>query len=163
MIRMSEKMESIKRFAEISFGRFDRSIKDLSEKEIDWRPMEEANSIRWILTHLSQQWNVGIPAVLKGDEKCKPESWPEDYVGNESLAFERIMDDIKKGKNTVLKGLEGMSPTDLEAEIPLWGGRRKREFGLLMFLSEILHHEGQIIYLRGAIGRRRQTDEHFLA
>jgi len=162
MVEMSEKVEMIRGFAEISFDRFDRSIKDLSEKEIDWRPIEEANSIRWILTHLSQQWNVGIPKVLKGDEKYKPKGWPEDYVGNESLSLEKIMGDMKKGKNTVMKGLEEMSPADLEAEIPLWGGRRKREFGLLMFMSEILHHEGQIIYLRGAIGRRRQTDKHFL-
>lgn len=158
---MSEKVEMIRTFAEISFDRFGRTIKDLSEKELDWRPVDEANSIRWILTHLSQQWNVGIPSVLKGDPEYKPEGWPEDYH-NQSLSLERLMSDIEKGKSAVMSGLGELSPEDLEAEIPLWGGTRKRQFGLLMYLSEVLHHEGQIIYLKGAINRRRQTDKHFL-
>ena len=162
MIWMSEKVEMIRRFAEISFDRFDRAAKDLSEKEIDWRPMEEANSIRWILTHLSQEWNVGIPRILKGDPEYKPEGWPEDYVGTKSLSLEKILSDIGKGKDAVMEGLGKLSSADLEAEIPMWGGTRKRQFGVLMYLSEILHHEGQIIYLKGAIGRRRQTDDHFL-
>ena len=159
---MSEKVEMIRRFAEVSFDRFNRAVRDLTGKEADWRPVEEANSIRWILTHLSQEWNVGIPRILKGDPGYKPEGWPEDYVGNQSLSLEKILSDIGKGKDAVMDGLGRLSSADLEAEIPMWGGTRKRQFGVLMYLSEILHHEGQIIYLKGAIGRRRQTDEHFL-
>jgi len=134
---MPDEVELIKKFAEMAFQRFEEAAKDLSEREIDWRPLEETNSLRWILTHLSQQWNVGIPRILKGD--------PEE-----------------KGKHSVIRGLEDLTPADLEAEIPLWGGTRKRQYGLLIYLSEIFHHVGQIAYLRGAIGRRRQTDEHFL-
>ena len=51
---MSEKVESLKVFANLAFGRFDNTMKDLKESEIDWKPVEEANNIRWILTHLSQ-------------------------------------------------------------------------------------------------------------
>ena len=159
---MSDKVELIKMFAEIAFERFDSTIKDLSEKEIDWRPVEETNSIRWILTHLSQQWNVGIPRILKGDPEYKPKDWPEDYVGNRSYSFEKIMSEIEKGRNIVMSGLEKLTLAELEAEIPLWGGTKKRQYGLLIYLSEIFHHEGQIAYLRGAVKRRRQTDEHFL-
>lgn len=162
MIYMSEKVELIKTFAEMAFERFDREMKDLSEKEIDWRPMEESNSIRWILTHLSQQWNVGIHRILKGDPEYKPEGWPEDYVGNRSYSFERIMGEIENGKNNVMNGLEQLTPTELDGEITLWGGKRKRQFGLLIYLSEIFHHAGQIAYLRGSIRRRRQQNEHFL-
>jgi len=158
---MSGKVSLMKKFAEIAFERFDEAIKNISKEEANWQPMEEANSIRWILKHLSQQWNVGIPRILKGDPEFKPEDWPEDYVGM-SYSFEKLMDDLKKGKNAVLKGLEELSLAELETEIPLWGGTRKREYGLLIYLSEIYHHEGQIAYLRGAITRRRQTDEHFL-
>jgi hypothetical protein len=163
MVLISEKVETIRRFADVSFDRFDKAVENISEKELDWRPIEEANSIRWILTHLSQQWNVGMPCVLKGDPKYKPNGWPENYVGNQSYSLDKIIGDIDKGKNTVMQGLSELSAADLEAEIPLWGGRRKRQYGLLLYLSEILHHEGQIIYLKAAIGRRRQTDKHFLA
>ena len=159
---MSEKVEMIKVFAKLAFERFDWAMKDLAKKEIDWRPMEETNSIKWILTHLSQQWNVGIYRILKGDPEYKPKDWPEDYVGNKSYSFNKIMGDIEKGKNNVMSALEELNQAELEAEIPLWGGTKKRQFGLLIYLSEIFHHAGQIAYIRGAIGRRRQTDKHFL-
>ena len=159
---MSEKVEMIKVFAKLAFERFDWAMKDLAKKEIDWRPVEETNSIKWILTHLSQQWNVGIYRILKGDPEYKPKDWPEDYVGNKSYSFNKIMGDIEKGKNNVMSALEELNQAELEAEIPLWGGTKKRQFGLLIYLSEIFHHAGQIAYIRGAIGRRRQTDKHFL-
>jgi len=159
---MSEKVEMIKVFAKLAFERFDWAMKDLAKKEIDWRPMEETNSIKWILTHLSQQWNVGIYRILKGDPEYKPKDWPEDYVGNKSYSFNKIMGDIEKGKNNVMNALEKLNQAELEVEIPLWGGTKKRQLGLLVYLSEIFHHAGQIAYIRGAIGRRRQTDKHFL-
>jgi len=158
---MSGKVSLMKRFAEIAFERFDEAMKNITKEEANWQPMEESNSIRWILMHLSQQWNVGILGILKGDPEFKPEGWPEDYVGR-SCSFEKLMDDLEKGKNAVLRGLQDLDPAELEAEIPLWGGTRKREYGLLIYLSEIYHHEGQIAYLSGAIRRRRQTHEHFL-
>lgn len=161
MIWMSGKVSLMKKVAEMAFERFEEAVKNISKEEVDWQPLEEANSMRWILAHLSQQWNVGIPGILKGDPEFKPEGWPADYVGR-SCSFEKLMDDLKNGKKAVLKGLGELDPAELEAEIPLWGGTRKREFGLLAYLSEIYHHEGQIAYLRGVIRRRRQTDEHFV-
>ena len=159
---MSEKIELIETLAEIAFDRFDSAIKDLSKKEIDWRPIEETNSIRWILTHLSQQWNVGMHRILKRDPEYKPKDWPEDYVGNRSYSFEKIMSEIESGKDKVMNRLEELTPTELEAEITLWRGTRKLQLYLLIYISEIFHHVGQITYIRGAIGRRRQTDERFL-
>lgn len=160
---MSDKVKLIKSIAEMAFERFDSATKNLSEKEIDWHPLKETNSIRWILTHLSQQWNVGIQRILKGDPEYRPKGWPGDYVDNRSYSLEKIVSDMKEGKNKVIAGLEKLTSAELEAEIPLWGGTKKRQYGLLIYLSEIFHHVGQIAYLRGAIRRRRQTDEHFLA
>jgi len=97
---MSEKVASIKKFAEFAFERFDWTIKDLTEKEIDWRPLKETNSIRWILTHLSQQWNIGIHKILKGDPEYKPKDWPEDYIDNTAYSLSKIKNDLEKGKKT---------------------------------------------------------------
>ena len=160
---MSGQIEFFKDLAEMAFGRLERATKELTEKEIDWRPLEEANSIRWILTHLSQICNVGFPRIFKGDPKYKPADWPDDYVGNTSYSLEKVMSDLEKGKNTLMSGLKKLTPADLETKIPLWGGTRKRHFALMTYLFEIIHHAGQIAYLKGAIGRRRKTDEHFLA
>jgi len=160
---MSEQVEWIKMVAETAFGRFDNAMKDLKEKEIEWRPVEEANSIKWILTHLSQEWNVGFPRLLKGDSNYKPVGWPDDYVGNKSYSMTKIMDDLNKGRETVITGLGNLKAAELDVDIPSWGGTmRKRGTMLALYISEIFHHEGQIAYIRGAINRRRQTDTHFL-
>ncbi|MBS7619628.1 DinB family protein [Candidatus Bathyarchaeota archaeon] len=134
----------------------------MKESEIDWRPVPEANNIRWILTHLSQQWNVGFPRMFKGDPSYKPSNWPDDYVGSLKISLSEILDDLIKGKETVLQGLSQLKEEDLDVDIPLWGGTRKRSFGLMAYLSEIVHHEGQIAYLRGTIGRMRQSNPNFL-
>ena len=129
---MSEKVASIKMFVEFAFERFDSAIKNLTEKEIDWRPLKETNSIRWILTHLSQQWNMGIHKILKGDPEYKPKDWSEDYIDNRSYSLSKIMGDLGRGRKNFISGLEELTLEELEAEIPLWGGKRKRQFGLLL-------------------------------
>jgi len=160
---MSEKIESLKAFANLAFGRFDNTMKDLKESEIDWKPVEEANNIRWILTHLSQQWNVGFQRTFRGDNNYKPAGWPDDYVGSKSITYAKLMADLTKGRATVLEGLGKLSAADLAVEVQSLSGMVKRYDRLMRQLSEIAHHEGQIAYIRGAIGRRRQKDGSFLA
>jgi hypothetical protein len=159
---LSEKIESLKAFAILAFGRFDNSMKDLKESEIDWRPVEEANNIKWILTHLSQQWNVGFQRTFKGDNSYKPRGWPDDYVGNKSVTLARLLTDLTKGRAIVLEELGKLSPSDLSVDIQSPSGLVKRYDRLMRHISEIIHHEGQIAYIRGAIERRRQKDSRFL-
>ena len=160
---MSEKLEAIKAYANTAFGRFDMTMKDLKESEIDWKPVEEANNIKWILTHLSQQWNVGFQRNFRGDNGYKPAGWPDDYVGSKTITYAKLSADLAKGKAAVLEGIGKLKAADLAAEVQSPSGPVKRYDRLLRQLSEIGHHEGQIAYIRGAIGRKRQKDDHFLA
>ena len=160
---MSEKVESLKAFANLAFGRFDNTVKDLKESEIDWKPVEEANNLRWILTHLSQQWNVGFQRTFRGDNNYKPAGWPDDYVGSKTITYAKLMADLAKGRAAVLEGLGKLSAADLAVEVQSLSGMVKRHDRLMRQLSEIVHHAGQIAYIRGAIGRRRQKDGSFLA
>jgi len=160
---MSEKVESLKAFANLAFGRFDNTVKDHKESEIDWKPVEEANNLRWILTHLSQQWNVGFQRTFRGDNNYKPAGWPDDYVGSKTITYAKLMADLAKGRAAVLEGLGKLSAADLAVEVQSLSGMVKRHDRLMRQLSEIAHHEGQIAYIRGAIGRRRQKDGSFLA
>jgi len=160
---LSEKVESLKALANLAFGRFDATMKDLKEPEIDWRPVEEANSVRWILSHLSQQWNVGFQRTFRGDNNYKPAGWPDDYVGSKSITYAKLVADLAKGRAGVIEGLGRLTAADLAVEVQSPSGMVKRFDRLLRQLSEIVHHEGQIAYIRGAVGRRRQKDAGFLA
>lgn len=158
---MSEKKDMLKAFAESAFERCDRTFKDIKEKELEWKPVPESNNIQWILTHLSTEWNVGLPRIIKGDGNYKPAGWPDDYNKiNHPLG--KLMSDLEKGKAAVLSGLDSLKPGDIDAEIDLGRGKRKREQMLLTYISEAIHHEGQIAMLRGAINRRRERESSFL-
>jgi len=163
VIFLSEKVESLKSVANVAFGRFDMTMKDLKESEIDWKPVEEANNIEWILTHLSQQWNVGFQRSFRGDNNYKPADWPDDYVGSKTITYSKLSADLAKGRAAVLEGLGKLTVADLAVEVQSPSGPVKRYDRLMRQLSEIMHHEGQIAYIRGAIGRKRQRDDNFLA
>lgn len=158
---MSEKVEILKEYAEYVFNRFGRTIEGLAEEELDWSPMEESNSMRWILNHLSRIVNVYAMMYIKGDPDYVPEGWPNDYA-EKSLELEKLLGDIEKGKKAMLGGLDGLSSADLKAEITRRGTSRTRQAGLFGMLSEVVHHNGQIAYLRGTIKRHREKDPQFL-
>jgi hypothetical protein len=72
------------------------------------------------------------------------------------------MKNLKEGRENVLMSLDKLNPADLDVDITTPRGVRKRETMLMMLLSEIPHHEGQIAYIRGAVGRRKLTEPSFL-
>jgi hypothetical protein len=160
---LSEKIKTLKAFTELAYMRFENSVKDLKEAESLWRPVPEANNIKWILTHLSQQWNISLQRILKGDISYKPSGWPDNYAGDMNMPLPKLLEDLKKGKEMVLAGVDKLTPEALAGEIVSPRGTRKREDMFMTQLSEIIHHEGQIAFIRGAIGRRRQADPNLLA
>jgi hypothetical protein len=159
---MDSDVEVLKRLAEYAFGSLERTCEGLTEKEADWKPVEETNDSRWILNHLSRITNISLPRIFKGDLDYTPEGWPEDYR-EQTYDLEKLLKDIGNGKDAVLEGLGGLTSTALAEDIPLWGGTRKREYGIFAYIGEIINHKGQIAALRGIIKRRREKDASFLA
>ena len=146
---MSEKIETIKAFAKLGFDRLERAIKDLKEEQLDWKSCPEANTIRWILTHLSSELHVFIPKILTGNKDYVPEGWPEDYTGNTGYSLEKILGDLKEGKAKLMKSLDEISAESLAEEMDWFYGKRPKENYLMLAVSEILHHEGQIAAILG--------------
>ena len=158
---LSENINILWENAEYIFDRINRTIEGISEKEMNWKPTEASNSIGWILNHLARLSNISIPRIIKGDPEYMPEGWPEDYREKQHT-LEKMMEDINKGKKNVIEGIRKLSLSDLEEEIPLWGGTRKRKTGLFAYLGELVHHNGQIAYLKGTINRLKEKDPEFL-
>lgn len=159
---MSEKGEILKEQAEYIFGTIDRTVEGLTDKEMMWKPTEVSNSTEWILNHLARIVNLSLPRLIKGDPDYTPKGWPEDYR-DKHYSLEKMLKDISEGKKAVFDGLGKLTSEQLEEEIPLWGGTRKRKIGLFAYLGELVHHKGQIAYLRGTMKRLKEKDPNFLA
>ena len=160
-MKMSAKSEILKEELEYIFESLQRTLEGIDEKEFNYRLTEASNDIQWILNHLSRIVNLSLPRIIKGDPNYVPDEWPEDYR-EQNYSYEKLMDDLNKGKKHVLDGIASLTEEQLEEEIPLWGGTRKRKTGLFAYLGEIFHHRGQIAYIRGTIKRLKERDPGFL-
>lgn len=152
---MSDKIDTIKGFAMVGFQRLGNATKDLTEEQLDWKSCTESNTIRWVLTHLNQEFYGFIPKILKGDKDYVIKDWPEDYVGNKSYSLEKIMGDLEKGKAMLMKSLDEVTEDDLAKEMDWFYGKRPRQAYLMLAISEIIHHEGQIAAILGVEKRMK--------
>lgn len=149
-------IETIKEFANLGFMRLERATSELTEEQLDWQSCREANTIRWILTHLNSEFFGFIPKIVSGNKDLESEL-PEDYVGNMEYSLEKIMGDLEKGKSKLMGMLDDLDNEDLDEEMDWFFGKRTKGFYLMLAVSEIVHHEGQIAAILGVEKRMKGT------
>jgi len=149
---MNEKASILVEQLEWIVSRVESSCNDLSDEEYKWKPTEVSTSVQWQLNHISRIINVALPRLIKGVTEYTPEGWPEDYR-DQDYPVDKLLADIKKGKEVSIKKLNKVSNEAMDEEIPLWGGTRLRKEGLFAYIGEIYHHRGQITYIRGTYKR----------
>ena len=143
---MTVKTNMIKDFAQIGFDRLEGATKNLKPEQLDWKSCSQANTIRWILTHLSEELNVYMPKFLGAEV---PADWPKDYVGNPKYKMEKILADIQRGHRKLNAGLNKLTNEQLDEPVEAWAGKKPREYYLMLMTTEIIHHEGQIAAILG--------------
>ena len=146
---MNEKIAMMKDFTEMGLSLLDQRIADLKEEQLDWKSCAEANTIRWILTHLTDEMFVFYPKVVTGDRNYRPEGWPKDYVGNPGHSLEQIKGNLEKGKAKLLEMFDDLTPEDLAEEMEYFSGTKPKQYYLMLGISEIHRHEGQIAAILG--------------
>ena len=127
-----------------------KNVSGLSEEQLNWKPIEESDSIMKILTHMTRIAMILIPQVIDGI--VNPEGWDDDYE-KVSHTYEELLNDLKMANKFVVDGINGLSETELEAEIGLWGRNLVKKNLLFHLLTEIVHHSGQIAMLKGMYSR----------
>ncbi len=152
---MSDKIGAMKIFTKFGVDRLRWDLRAVAPELLDWKQCEEANSVRWLLAHISMVLNVYIPRAVTGDLGYVPEGWPDDYADDGSRSLERLVADIEEGEVRALEGLDSLSPELLEDTLDWYVGKERREVYLMILASEILHHEGQVA---AAIGLKRRMD-----
>lgn len=131
----------LKSFVEMGFYRLGNVTKGIREEQLDWISCDKANTLRWILTHLNQELHVYLPRMLGG---VIPKDWPDDYIGNINYSLQKIMEDLASGKEKLIGLLDATNDEALDVEVDLFMGKKPLQFYLMLMISEIIHHEGQI-------------------
>jgi DinB superfamily len=143
------KIDTIKEFAGLGFTRLDRALDGLTEEQLDWMSCSEANTVRNIVTHLISEWYGFIPKIIAGDKDAPVKGVPEGYVGNPDMSLEDMMKDYNEGKKHLMKELDKVNDEHLANEMDWFMGKQPVGFYLMLGVSEIIHHEGQIAAIRG--------------
>ena len=139
------KVDGIKHFASMSLNRLDNATKNVTEEQLDWKSCSEANTIRNILGHLIGEWYGFIPKIVAGSKDAEVEG----YAGTEGKSWDEIKVDYEAGKANLMKILDGISDEDLAKEMEWFMGKQSTAHYLMLGVSEILHHEGQIAAVLG--------------
>ena len=152
----------LKEYAENIFSRIDRTLNGIEDKHLAWKPTEVSNNIGWQLNHMSSIANVALPRIITGNQEYKPAGWPDNYR-EISKSLDGYKGDLAAAKDAIIASFEGVTDDDLEKEIPLWRGRMvKRKVALFTYFGELVHHNGQIAYLKGTMTRLAEKDPNFL-
>lgn len=139
------KVDGIKQFAGLSLNRLDNAMKNVTEEQLDWMSCSEANTIRSIMGHLIGEWYGFVPKIVAGDKDAEVPG----YAGAEGKNLEEIMADYEAGKAELMKILDGVKDEDLGKEMDWFMGKLPMGQYLMLGVSEILHHEGQVAAILG--------------
>lgn len=148
-------------------------VEELSTAELGWRPDAEANSIGWLIWHLSRVQDDHV-AGLTGDEQVwTRDGWAGRFAlpyDDDAIGYAQSSEEV--GEFTVddpalltgyheathratIAALQGFSTTDYERVVdanydpPVSLGAR-----VISVLGDVSQHAGQAAYVRGLLERR---------
>jgi uncharacterized damage-inducible protein DinB len=139
------KIGTIKEFTMVGFNRLNNATKNLTEEQLDWKSCSEANTIRNVLGHLIGEWYSFVPKILAGDKDLEVKG----YAGTEGKSLDEIKADLAEGQKHLVAELAKVKDEDLAKEMDWFMGKQTVGSYLMLGVSEIIHHEGQIAAILG--------------
>lgn len=146
-------MRLLTEFAEYIFREITYTNDEITPEILDWRPVEEANSIHWILTHQTRIASLLIPQVITGTNN--PAGWDDNYQ-EQPHSLEELRNDLREARENVLSLLDELDEEDLNREIMVWKSMHPLKEAIFALLGELMHHNGQIAMLKGIKKRTNQ-------
>lgn len=147
------KIGTIKEFTMVGFNRLNNATKNLTEEQLDWKSCSEANTIRNVLGHLIGEWYGFVPKILAGDKNLEVEG----YAGTEGKSLDEIKADLAEGQKHLVAELAKVKDEDLAKEMDWFMGKQTVGSYLMLGVSEIIHHEGQIAAILGVEKRIQEA------
>ena len=155
---MTGKSSILREEFEFAYDALEKSLEALDEEEFFHKLTETSNNIQAILYHLSIFTKNNIPSIIKGEPYSTQEAEITDKR-NPDYSFDKLLNDIVLGKETIVDGVGNLSDSELDEVIPLMAGPYPRKIGLYAYLGELFHHKGQIAFIRGTIQRQRYPEK----
>jgi hypothetical protein len=149
-----------------------RALKDATPAELAFRPDPDANSVAWLVWHLSRVQDSHLAEVLDEEQRWMSNGWVErfslplevsstgfghtsDQVGSVGAASLELLqgyhDDVHEH---TLSFLAGIGDPDLDRVVDTrWDPPVTLGVRLVSVLSDNLQHAGQALFVRGISDR----------
>jgi hypothetical protein len=144
----------------------------LDEDDLAWRPDPEANSIAWLIWHLTRVADDHVAEVAGTDQVWTSDGWCRRFglpfpaadhgYGHSSadVAAVRVPSDLLAGYHdavaeAVLRYVGTLTPSNLDRVVDeRWDPPVTLGVRLVSVVSDVTQHLGQAAYVRGMLERR---------
>ena len=152
-----------------AMGVLERTLKGLTQEELDWQPKPDCNSIGWLTWHLTRSLDGLASSLTRDEELWTKDGWcskfnrpadstdtgyghgPEDLAAFKSPNIDILLGYHRAALERIQKYLSTLDSSDLDRKIddhwaqlfPTVASR------LVIYLDEIQQHAGQVAYIRG--------------
>ncbi len=148
------------------------TVEGLGDDDLGWRPDPEANSIAWLVWHLTRIEDDHVADVADSTQVWTDDGWADRFglpfpVGDhgyghapEQVGQVRVSADLLAGYHDAVfertaTYLSGLTPDDLDVVVDeRWDPPVTLGVRLVSVVNEVNQHVGQAAYLRGLIARR---------
>lgn len=147
------------------------AVEGLTNEQLAWRPSEQANSIAWLIWHLSRIEDDHVSSV-----RGAPQAWKKDWAKQLDLPFdvnatgygqtadevgaihasvEQLVGYFDAVHAATVAFLRTLQPDDYQRVVdPSWNPPVTMGVRLVSVLSDCLQHVGQAAYVRGLLPDR---------
>jgi len=148
------------------------AVEGLSDDELAWRPDPEANSIAWLVWHLTRIEDDHVAHVAGTNQAWVEDGWADrfglplpvadhgyghspDQVGEVHAGADLLTGYYDAVSARTADYLAGLEPDDLDVVVDeRWDPPVTLGVRLVSVVNEVNQHVGQAAYVRGLLGRR---------
>jgi hypothetical protein len=157
-------LQVVVEMTEFIWQRFRKDLEDISQEEVDWRPLPEANSINLIVRHLAIEAEWHRAGLERGEPM--PQEATEDllrHIDRVPVDFEQNLATLENAYAAFLTALRGTSLTGLQLRTEAAYGQSSVPAHFLGFHQAIhlSRHWGQICTIRNLYRKTRGEPARF--
>ena len=149
-----------------------RAVEGLEAAQLSYRPDPDANSIAWLVWHLTRIQDDHIAAVARLEQRWTADGWierfglgldpgatgyghgPEEVAALDGVPGELLLGYFEAVHHQTVRFVEGVGAAELDEVVDRsWDPPVTLGVRLVSVVADSLEHAGQAAYLRGVVER----------